>query len=211
MTLGELAEMINADEHLGATLEVVRMRGWRRAAYFDQTGLDWTPPSPNLRSVAQAVLYPGVALVEGTNVSVGRGTDTPFEVVGAPWIDDRLAQRLAAESLEGVAFASTQFTPAASNYAGKECTGVRLTVTDRAGFEPIRTGVAIARALLELYPTSWKPDKLNGIIANRGVTNAILNGRPLSDIESMWKADLDAFRNRRKKYLLYADAELERP
>jgi uncharacterized protein YbbC (DUF1343 family) len=211
MTLGELAEMINADEHLGATLEVVRMRGWRRAAYFDQTGLAWTPPSPNLRSVAQAVLYPGVALVEGTNVSVGRGTDTPFEVVGAPWIDDRLAQRLAAESLEGVAFASTQFTPAASTYAGKECTGVRLTVTDRAGFEPIRTGVAIARALLELYPTSWKPDKLNGIIANRSVTNAILNGRPLSDIESMWKADLDSFRNRRKKYLLYADAELERP
>jgi uncharacterized protein YbbC (DUF1343 family)/CubicO group peptidase (beta-lactamase class C family) len=211
MTLGELAEMINADEHLGASLEVVRMRGWRRAAYFDQTGLDWTPPSPNLRSVAEAVLYPGVALVEGTNVSVGRGTDTPFEVVGAPWIDDRLARRLATESLEGVAFASTQFTPVASTYAGKECTGVRLTVTDRAGFEPIRTGIAIARALQELYPTSWKPDKLNGIIANRGITNAILSGRPLSDIESMWKADLDSFRNRRKKYLLYADAELERP
>jgi uncharacterized protein YbbC (DUF1343 family) len=203
--------MINADEHLGASLEVVRMRGWRRAAYFDQTGLDWTPPSPNLRSVAEAVLYPGVALVEGTNVSVGRGTDTPFEVVGAPWIDDRLARRLATESLEGVAFASTQFTPVASTYAGKECTGVRLTVTDRAGFEPIRTGIAIARALQELYPTSWKPDKLNGIIANRGITNAILSGRPLSDIESMWKADLDSFRNRRKKYLLYADAELERP
>jgi uncharacterized protein YbbC (DUF1343 family)/CubicO group peptidase (beta-lactamase class C family) len=211
MTLGELAEMINADEHLGAALEVVRMRGWRRAAYFDQTGLAWTPPSPNLRSVAQAVLYPGVALVEGTNVSVGRGTDTPFEVVGAPWIDDRLAARLAAESLEGVAFASTQFTPTSSNYAGKDCTGVRLAVTDRAGFEPIRTGVAIARALQELYPASWKPDKLNGIIANRGVTNAILSGHSLSDIESMWKADLDSFRNRRKKYLLYTDAELERP
>jgi uncharacterized protein YbbC (DUF1343 family)/CubicO group peptidase (beta-lactamase class C family) len=211
MTLGELAEMINADEHLGAELEVVRMRGWRRAAYYDQTGLVWTPPSPALRSVAQAVLYPGVALVEGTNVSVGRGTATPFEVVGAPWIDDRLADRLQAESLAGIAFASTQFTPASSTHAGKDCTGIRLTVTDRAGFEPIRTGVAIARALQELYPSQWKPDKLNHIIAHRGVTDAILSGRPLLDIEAMWKADLDAFRNRRKKYLLYADAELQRP
>jgi uncharacterized protein YbbC (DUF1343 family)/CubicO group peptidase (beta-lactamase class C family) len=210
MTLGELAEMINADEHLGAELEVVRMRGWRRAAYFDQTGLVWTPPSPNLRSVAQAVLYPGVALVEGTNVSVGRGTETPFEVVGAPWIDDRLASRLQTESLPGVAFASTQFTPTSSTHAGKDCTGIRLSVTDRAAFEPIRTGLAIARALQALYP-SWKPDRLNGIIANRGITNAILSGRPLSDIEAMWKADLDSFRNRRKKYLLYADAELQRP
>lgn len=211
MTLGELAEMINADEHLGAELEVVRMRGWRRAAYFEQTGLVWTPPSPNLRSVAQAVLYPGVALVEGTNVSVGRGTDTPFEVVGAPWMDDRLAEKLRGDSLSGVTFASTQFTPTASTYAGRDCTGIRLTVTDRAGFEPIRTGVAIAQALQELYPSAWKPDKLNGIIANRGITNAILSGRPISDIEAMWKSDLDSFRNRRKKYLLYADAELQHP
>jgi uncharacterized protein YbbC (DUF1343 family) len=211
MTLGELAEMINADEHLGAELEVVRMRGWRRAAYYDQTGLVWTPPSPNLRSVAEAILYPGVALVEGTNVSVGRGTDTPFEVVGAPWMDDRLAQRLQTEALPGIAFASTQFTPAASTYAGRECNGIRLAVTDRAGFEPIRTGVAIARALQELYPSAWKPDKLNGIIANRGVTSAILSGRPLSDIEAMWKPELDSFRARRKKYLLYTDAELQHP
>jgi uncharacterized protein YbbC (DUF1343 family) len=164
-----------------------------------------------LRSVAEAVLYPGVALVEGTNVSVGRGTDTPFEVVGAPWIDDRLAMRLQGESLPGVAFASTQFTPTASTYSGKDCTGIRLTVTDRAGFDPIRTGVAIARALQELYPLSWKPDKLNGIIANRSVTNAILSGLPLTEVEAMWKTDLDSFRNRRKKYLLYADAELQRP
>jgi uncharacterized protein YbbC (DUF1343 family) len=211
MTLGELAEMINADEHLGAELEVVRMRGWRRAAYFDQTGLVWTPPSPNLQSVAQAVLYPGVALVEGTNVSVGRGTDTPFEIVGAPWIDDRLANRLQAEALPGVAFAPTQFTPTSSIYAGKECTGIRLSVTDRAGFEPVRTGLALAQALKELYATSWKPDRLNGIIANRGITNAVLSGRPLSEIEAMWKTDLDTFRNRRKKYLLYADPELQRP
>jgi uncharacterized protein YbbC (DUF1343 family)/CubicO group peptidase (beta-lactamase class C family) len=211
MTLGELAEMINADEHLGAELEVVRMRGWRRAAYYDQTGLVWTPPSPNLRSVAQAVLYPGVALVEGTNVSVGRGTDTPFEVVGAPWIDDRFLHQLRAESLRGVTFEPTTFSPTSSIHAGKDCVGIRLTVTERAGFEPVRTGIAIARALQELYPSAWKPERLNQIMAHRGVTNAILGGRPLSEIESMWKADLDSFRNRRKKYLLYSDSELERP
>jgi uncharacterized protein YbbC (DUF1343 family) len=211
MTLGELAEMINADEHLGAELEVVRMRGWKRAAYFDQTGLVWTPPSPNLRSISEAVLYPGIALVEGTNVSVGRGTPTPFEVVGAPWMDERLATRLKAEPLGGVTFSTTEFTPTSSNHAGRPCKGVRIVVTDRAGFEPVRTGVAIARALQELYPSAWKPEKLNGIIANRAVTHAILNGRPLADIESIWKADLEAFRNRRKKYLLYTDAELQRP
>jgi uncharacterized protein YbbC (DUF1343 family) len=126
-------------------------------------------------------------------------------------MDERLAARLQAESLGGVTFATEQFTPESSNHAGRACKGVRIAVTDRAGFEPIRTGVAIARALQELYPASWKPDKLNGIIANRAVTSAILRGRPLADIEALWKADLDAFRNRRKKYLLYADAELERP
>jgi uncharacterized protein YbbC (DUF1343 family)/CubicO group peptidase (beta-lactamase class C family) len=211
MTLGELAEMINADEHLGAALDVVRMRGWKRAAYFDQTGLTWTPPSPNLRTVAEAVLYPGIALVEGTNVSVGRGTDTPFEVVGAPWMDEKLAARLRGEPLQGVTFSATKFTPASSNYAGRECSGIRIDVTDRAAFEPIRTGIALARALAQLYSTSWKPDKLNGIIANRNVTNAILSGRPLADIEAMWRAELDAFRYRRKKYLLYTDSDVERP
>ena len=128
------------------------MRGWRRAAYFDQTGLVWTPPSPNLRSVAEAVLYPGVALVEGTNVSVGRGTDTPFEVVGAPWIDDRLAERLQAESLSGVAFASTQFTPTSSTYAGRDCTGIGSPSRPRGlRADPHRDPI---RAFAELYPSS---------------------------------------------------------
>jgi uncharacterized protein YbbC (DUF1343 family) len=207
LTFGELAEMINADEHLGARLEVIRMRGWKRPQYYDQTGLTWTPPSPNLRSVAEAVLYPGVALVEGTNVSVGRGTDAPFELVGAPWIDDRFLPSLQAELLAGVAFTPARFTPASSIYAGEECIGVRMEVTDRATFEPVRLGIALARSLREVYPDAWRTDKLDNIIGNSAVTEAILNKEPLTDIESLWLADLDLFRARRRKYFLYPDSE----
>jgi uncharacterized protein YbbC (DUF1343 family)/CubicO group peptidase (beta-lactamase class C family) len=207
MTLGELAEMIDADEHLGARLEVVRMRGWKRTAYFDQTGLDWTPPSPNLRTVAEAVLYPGVALVEGTNVSVGRGTATPFELIGAPWMDDRLAAALQAQGLAGVVFTSAHFTPEKSVYAGEGCHGVRIEVIDRAAFDPIRMGIAIASSLQELYENDWHSDKLDQIVGNKMVTDAILARRPLAEIEALFSKDLDVFRNKRKKYFLYPDTE----
>ncbi len=207
MTLGELAEMINADEHLGAGLEVVRMRGWRRTAYFDQTGLKWISPSPNLRSVTEAVLYPGVALVEGTNVSVGRGTDTPFEVVGAPWMDDRFALKLASEMLPGVTFTHARFTPRKGAYAGQACEGVHLEVTDRTNFEPVRTGIAMARSLAELYPQAWRPDKLDQIIGNKVITEAILNRLSVAEIEALWQPDLDQFRTKRKKYLLYPEVQ----
>jgi uncharacterized protein YbbC (DUF1343 family) len=205
LTFGELAELINADEHLGAKLEIVRMRGWKRSLYYDQTGLAWTAPSPNLRTVAEAVLYPGVALVEGTNVSVGRGTETPFEIVGAPWIDERFATALQNEGLAGVTITPAKFTPASGLYADTACTGVRFEVTDRAAFEPVRLGVTLARVLRDLYPDAWHADKLDKIIGNRAITDAILDRQPLADIESLWSADLDAFRAKRKKYLLYPD------
>jgi uncharacterized protein YbbC (DUF1343 family)/CubicO group peptidase (beta-lactamase class C family) len=207
LTFGELAELINADEHLGAKLEIVKMRGWKRGLYYDQTGLAWTPPSPNLRTVAEAVLYPGVALVEGTNVSVGRGTDTPFELVGAPWIDDRFVAALQSERLAGLTVVPTQFTPTSSTYAGTECTGARLEVTDRMAFEPVRLGIVIARALRELYPDDWHADKLDKIIGNKPITDAILDRQPLADIEALWGADLEAFRGKRKKYFLYPPEE----
>jgi 1-acyl-sn-glycerol-3-phosphate acyltransferase len=205
MTLGEIALMIDADQHLGTKLEVVGVRGWQRAQYFDQTGLDWVAPSPNLRSVAEAVLYPGVALLEGTNVSVGRGTGTPFEVVGAPWIDERLATTLQAAGLTGITFSRAGFTPVSGPHARHECFGVRLEVTDRAAFEPVRTGIAIALALRTLYADAWHTDKLGEIIGSDAVTSAILDGRPLADIEALWKTSLEAFVAKRKKYLLYAD------
>jgi Uncharacterized protein conserved in bacteria len=204
MTMGELAELMNADEHLGVHLEIVRMPHYDRRAYFDETGLTWRPPSPNLRTVDEAVLYPGVALLEATNVSVGRGTDTPFEVVGAPWIDGpRLAAELARAQLAGVSFEPTSFTPQANPYSGTLCQGVHLRVDSRATFEPVRTGIAIAIALRKLYREQWNAARLHRMIGDPAVSAAILKPSRLAEIEALFKDDLDAFRAKRLKYLLY--------
>jgi uncharacterized protein YbbC (DUF1343 family) len=204
MTMGELAEMMNADEHLGVRLEIVRMPRYDRKVYFDGTGLTWWPPSPNLRTVDEAVLYPGVALLEATNVSVGRGTDAPFEVVGAPWIDGpRLAAELARAQLGGVSFEATTFTPQASPYSGTLCQGVHLRVDNRAAFEPVRTGIAIAIALRKLFRAQWNADRLHRMIGDPVVTAAILKPSRLAEVEALFKDDLDAFRTKRQKYLLY--------
>jgi uncharacterized protein YbbC (DUF1343 family) len=204
MTLGELAEMINADDHLGLELDVVRMQRYRRSAYFDETGLRWWPPSPNLRTVEQAVLFPAVALVEGTNVSVGRGTEHPFELMGAPWVDgESLLTTLQGYSLAGVSFSTVRFKPNAGPYAGKDCSGVSLRVTDRALFEPVRTGIALALSLRRLHRAEWKTTRLHEIIGQPAVTSAILALRPLSEIEALYQDELEAFRIKREKYLLY--------
>jgi uncharacterized protein YbbC (DUF1343 family) len=204
MTMGELAEMMNADEHLGPRLEVVHMRNYRRAATFDETGLTWTPPSPNLRDVAQVTLYPAVALVEATNVSVGRGTDTPFAVLGAPWLDGKLlARELGKLGLPGVTFAATSFTPMANPHARVSCAGVKLSVVDRAIFQPVRTGLAVAVTLRKLFPKQWDTGRLHGMIGDPAVTSAILAGKDLASIELLYQGDLDAFRAKRSKYLLY--------
>jgi uncharacterized protein YbbC (DUF1343 family) len=204
MTLGELAGMISADEQLGLALDVVRMQGYRRSDYFDETGLRWWPPSPNLRTVEQAVLYPAVALVEGTNVSVGRGTEHPFELVGAPWVDaESFLSALQGYGLAGVSFSTARFTPNASRHAGKDCSGLSLRVTDRALFEPVRTGIALALSLRRLYPTQWQAARLHEIIGQPAVTRAILALRPLSEIEGLYQDELEAFRSKRQKYLLY--------
>jgi uncharacterized protein YbbC (DUF1343 family) len=208
MTMGELAELMNADEHLGVRLQIVRMPHYDRKAFYDQTGLTWWPPSPNLRSVAEALLYPGVALVEGTNVSVGRGTDTPFEVVGAPWIDGpRLAAELERAGLSGVRFQATSFTPnptpKVNRYAGTPCQGIRLLVEDRASFEPVRTGLAIAIALRRLFRSDWDSTRLHRAIGDPAVAQAILKPRRLVEVEVLFKNDLAAFCAKRLKYLLY--------
>lgn len=207
MTLGEMAEMMNADEHLGLRLEVVRMRNYGRSAYLDETGVAWSPPSPNLRKLEQAILYPAVALVEATNVSVGRGTETPFEVVGAPWIDgELLARELSSLKLGGVSFRATTFTPNANPHARKACQGVRVRLVDRAAFEPVRTGIAIALGLRKLFPKRWVAERLHGMIGDPAVTAAILDGKSLAAIEALYKADLEAFAAKRSKYLLYPEA-----
>ncbi len=208
MTIGELAVLFNADDHLGVDLGVVTMRGWSRRAYYDATGLPWVNPSPNLRSVGEVLLYPAVGLLEATNLSVGRGTDTPFEIVGAPWIDgDALTAALGGDALRGVAFAPTSFTPRSDVYVGEACKGVRITVTDRSEFEPVRTGLALARELRRAYPRKWQLEKLDRLLSSPPTLEAIDAGRPLAEIEATFADELSAFRTKRDKYLLYdADA-----
>ena len=212
MTLGELATMFNADEHLGAALSVVTMRGWRREEYGDDTGLPWVNPSPNLHDVAEALLYPALGLLEATNLSVGRGTDTPFEHVGAPWIDaDAFTTALRAEGLDGVRIEAEVFTPASDRFAGRACNGVRLAVTDRAHFDPVRTGLALARVLRRLYRGAWELQKMDRLLGCPAATNAIDQGMTLDAIVATYQADLAAFIAKREKYLLYASGDCARP
>src|SRR5437588_318021 len=167
MTVGELAQLYNAQRKTGCDLRVVKMENWRRAMWFDATGQTWVNPSPNMRSLTEAMLYPGVGLLETTNLSVGRGTDTPFELVGAPWLDGRkLAAYLNGRALPGVRFVPVRFTPRASVFKGEECGGVNIAVIERTRFRPVRAGLEIAVALRRLYPQDWKVDDYIRLLAN---------------------------------------------
>jgi uncharacterized protein YbbC (DUF1343 family) len=208
MTMGELARLFAAEDgtFAGGTerLEIVRMESWRRDAYFDETGLPWTPPSPNLRTASAAVLYPALGLLEGTNVSVGRGTDAPFEVLGAPWVDaDALLAAMERAKLPGVSFAKTAFTPKASVYRGEHCAGLSVKVADRARFDPVRTGVALARALHETRPKDFQLDKMAPLLGSAPALEGIRAGQELDAITRLWQPDLEAFRKTRDRFLLY--------
>jgi len=204
MTMGELAKMFNAERNISAKLTVVPMEGWERGDWFDSTGLDWVNPSPNLRSVTEAALYPGVALIEGTNVSVGRGTDTPFELVGAPWIKSReLAAYLNARGMSGVRFIPLTFTPTASVYSGQTCQGVNIMLTDRNGFDAPELGIELAAALHKLYPEDFKIEKMSALLANQSVFDALAAGQDPRRIVQDWQEGLETFEKLRKKYLIY--------
>jgi uncharacterized protein YbbC (DUF1343 family) len=206
LTVGELARLFNAERKIGADLEVVRMEGWRRGDLYDRTNLDWVNPSPNLRSLTEALLYPGIGLLETTNVSVGRGTDRPFEWVGAPWLDGRrLAAELRGEGLPGVRFVPLRLTPAASVHQGKECGGVQLIVDDWATFRPVDTGLAVACALRRLYPDAWDVDKFDRLLGHKATWEAVKRGVPWRELQRGWQPDLERFRERRRPYLLYAE------
>jgi uncharacterized protein YbbC (DUF1343 family) len=180
------------------------MENWRREEWFDETGLVWVNPSPNMRSLTEATLYPGIGLLETTNVSVGRGTDTPFELVGAPWIDGRrLAAALNAARLPGVRFVPVRFTPRASVHKDAECGGINIVITDRAQFEPITTGLEIAAQLLKLHPADFAADPFIRLLANQKVYDAFRQGTEARALRQIWESDLAAFRAIRGKYLLY--------
>jgi uncharacterized protein YbbC (DUF1343 family)/CubicO group peptidase (beta-lactamase class C family) len=203
MTAGELARMFNDERHIGADLTVVPLQHWRRDLWMDQAGLPWINPSPNMRSLTEATLYPGVGIVEFA-VSVGRGTETPFELVGAPYVDGAaLAGALTAMSLPGVRFEAAEFTPTSSNFAKQRCGGVRLFVTDRNALRPVAMGVAIALALHRLYPSELPLDKVEALLRDPATIEAIRADKPLSEIVAMWREGEAAFEARRAKYLLY--------
>jgi uncharacterized protein YbbC (DUF1343 family)/CubicO group peptidase (beta-lactamase class C family) len=204
MTLGELAKMVNAERHIGARLDVVAMEGWQPGDWFDSTGLQWVNTSPNLRSLTAATLYPGVAMIEGTNVSVGRGTDTPFEVVGAPWIKSReLATYLNARSIQSMRFVPVTFTPSSSNFAGERCEGVNLIILDRNTLDSPELGIELASALHKLYPNDFKLERIADLLVNQEVFDAIGAGEDPRRIAEDWQERLDEFVRLREKYLLY--------
>ncbi len=204
MTMGELAAMINAQDRIGARLEVIRMRGYRRRDWLDETGIRWVEPSPNLRSLAEATLYPGVALVEGANVSVGRGTPTPFELVGAPWVTaTAFARYLTRRTISGVRFAPAVFVPTAGTYRGRRCQGVRITLVDRDALDTPALGIEIASALRRLYPGRFDVAKILPMVGSRKVLDAIERGEDPRRIVLSCAGPVARFEKIRARYLLY--------
>ena len=204
LTIGELGQLFNKQRNIGADLRVIKMEGWRRSMWFDETSLTWINPSPNMRSLTEATLYPGIGLLETTNVSVGRGTDTPFEVVGAPWIQgDKLADYLNQRSIPGVRFVSLRFKPNASVFKNEDCGGFNIVITDRSAFRPLLTGIEIASALRQLYPMDWKIDSYLRLLVNANTLERLKRGDSPRDIVASWNAQLEEFRRLRAEFFLY--------
>ena len=204
LTLGELARLFNEQLEIGAELTVVEMTGWMRDAWFDWTGLRWVNPSPNMRNLNQAALYPGIGAIEGTNVSVGRGTDAPFEQIGAPWIDGvELAEHLNARSLPGIRFYPVAFTPESSKHADQQCGGIYMIVTNRDLLRPVRVGLEVAAALHQLYGDIFEIDAAARLFGSRDTLNRIKADEDPSTIAQSWVADEAAWCRLRAPYLLY--------
>jgi uncharacterized protein YbbC (DUF1343 family) len=204
MTLGELATLFNAENKIGAKLTVVQMRNWRRDDWFDQTGLAWINPSPNMRNLLQATLYPGIGAFEQTNISVGRGTDSPFEQIGAPWIDGvALAEALNNRLLPGIRFYPVRFTPTASKYSGEECGGVFMIVTDRSVLRPVRMGLEIAAALHKMHGSRFELETAERLFGSREGITRIRAGHDPAAVAASWAAGEGRWRLLRNKYLLY--------
>lgn len=204
MTLGEMAQMFNAENKIGCELHVIQMRGWRRAFWFDDTGLRWVNPSPNLRSIAENILYPGLEVLQAGGVSVGRGTNTPFELIGAPWIQgDRFAAELNRRAIPGVRFEAQRFTPDSGAYKGELCNGARIVVKDRHALQSMRMGMEIASVLAKLYSDKFDVEKMIELVGNAATIQQLAAGADPAAIVASWDKDLESFRKMRAKYLLY--------
>jgi uncharacterized protein YbbC (DUF1343 family)/CubicO group peptidase (beta-lactamase class C family) len=204
MTVGELARLFNSEKNMGVNLDVVELSGWKRNMWLDETTIPWINTSPNMRSLTQATLYPGVGLLETTNLSVGRGTDTPFELFGAPYIDGKLlAKRMNSFGIRGVRFDPIVFTPDASKFRNQKCEGVRITLTDRTSCDVINIGIAGALTLNDMYHDKFGLDRFRGLLKHDATMDAIRSGQPLNEIRKLWASGLLRYTSRRQQYLIY--------
>jgi uncharacterized protein YbbC (DUF1343 family)/CubicO group peptidase (beta-lactamase class C family) len=204
MTVGELARLFNDQYGIRCRLMVVPIEGWRRAMTFDRTGLAWINPSPNMRNLTQAMLYPGIGLLETTNLSVGRGTDQPFETLGAPWIDGRqLAAALNAADLPGLRFVPIEFTPKSSTFASTACQGVHILVTDSQALQPVRAGLTIAWHLRKLFGSKFEIDRMAALLGNAEALEALKSTDDPRKTPALWRQPLAEFRAVRARYLMY--------
>ena len=206
MTHGELARWFNDARQINADLEVVPLRGWRRDMWGDQTGQLWIIPSPNLRNLKQAILYPGVGMLEGTNVSVGRGTDTPFEYLGAPWVEPHaFVEELNRREIKGVSFVPTRFTPQSPiyQYCGELCGGVYIMLNDRSKLQTVVMGLNMAQALCKLYPDHYRVDNVVRLLGDGGAPKLLTDGTPIDQIIIRWQERLNQFMAERAKHLIY--------
>ena len=204
LTIGELAQFYNAENHINADLHVIPMRNWHRNYFFESTGLKWIPPSPNLRTLKGSLLYPGLEILQNSGVSVGRGTEAPFEEFGAPWINgEEVAAMLNAKGLPGVHFANQPFVPVSGLYAGQRCGGVGVRVTDRAALRSMRVGLEIAAALHKKYPDHFDVSKLLFLAGNDSTIQQLQSGTPVNEIIASWAKDLAAYDAVRRRYFLY--------
>jgi uncharacterized protein YbbC (DUF1343 family) len=204
LTIGELSKLINAETNINADLKIINMENWRRELWFDQTGLPWVNPSPNIRNLTQAILYPGIGALEGSNLSVGRGTDTPFEQIGAPWIDAvALSKTLNERILPGVSFYPIGFTPKSDKYVGEHCNGISIIVTDRNKLKPVRIAIEIASVLYRLYGDTYELDSTEKLLGSQDTITRIRAGEDPEKIVSTWEIDEIKWRQLRTRYLLY--------
>ena len=204
LTIGELAQLFNAENHIGADLHVISMKNWHRNYFFESTGIKWIPPSPNLRTIKGSMLYPGIEILQSAGVSVGRGTQTPFEEYGAPWLNgDELAAALNVRNLPGVRFSGQPFIPIAGLYSGQRCGGVAIRVTDRFKVRSMRMGLEIAAILQKLYPKQFDVSKLIELVGNSDTIQQLQSGVAPEKIVANWSTALTAFDQIRRKYFVY--------
>jgi uncharacterized protein YbbC (DUF1343 family) len=204
LTIGELAQFFNAENHINCDLHVIAMKNWHRNYFFESTGIRWVPPSPNLRTVKGSIVYPGIEILQNAGVSVGRGTEAPFEEFGAPWMDGyAVADKLNELHQPGLRFTDQPFIPVSGLYAGQRCGGVGIRITDRAAVRSVRTGLEIAVILQKLYPAKFDPAKLLFLIGNAETIRQLQAGVSPEQIVASWSDDLAVFNATRQKYFIY--------